>query len=158
LLQEVERARDRGLQDVLVSQVTWQLRTESKTRRRVGNPFCDCFPVRYGVKSGVAFDCGEALAIEAQEVSLAAISRIEIADPAFVGPDRTTKEKVPGYGHDDTIPGGQRKNKATCEVLSEQGKKEEAQQMLVEIYGRFTEGFDTKDLQEARTLLEELTD
>jgi len=30
--------------------------------------------------------------------------------------------------------------------------------MLVEIYGRFTEGFDIKDLQEAKTLLEELTD
>ena len=28
--------------------------------------------------------------------------------------------------------------------------------MLAEIYGWFTEGFDTKDLQEAKTLLEEL--
>ena len=37
-----------------------------------------------------------------------------------------------------------------------QGKKAEAQQMLAEIYGWFTEGFDTKDLQEAKALLEEL--
>ncbi len=37
-----------------------------------------------------------------------------------------------------------------------QGKKEEARQMLAEIYGWFTEGFDTKDLQEAKELLEEL--
>lgn len=37
-----------------------------------------------------------------------------------------------------------------------QGKKEEARQMLSEIYNWFTEGFDTKDLQEARTLLAEL--
>jgi hypothetical protein len=29
-------------------------------------------------------------------------------------------------------------------------------QMLAEIYGWFTEGFDTKDLQEAKALLEEL--
>jgi len=29
--------------------------------------------------------------------------------------------------------------------------------MLAEIYGWFTEGFDTKDLQEAKTLLEELS-
>jgi len=29
--------------------------------------------------------------------------------------------------------------------------------MLSEIYGWFTEGFDTADLQEARALLEELT-
>ena len=32
----------------------------------------------------------------------------------------------------------------------------EAHQMLSEIYGWFTEGFDTKDLREAKTLLEEL--
>jgi hypothetical protein len=28
--------------------------------------------------------------------------------------------------------------------------------MLAEVYGWFTEGFDTQDLQEARVLLEEL--
>ena len=37
-----------------------------------------------------------------------------------------------------------------------QGKKEKARQMLAEIYGWFTEGFDTADLQEAKSLLEEL--
>jgi len=30
------------------------------------------------------------------------------------------------------------------------------QQRFAEIYGWFTEGFDTKDLQEAKALLEEL--
>jgi predicted ATPase len=38
-----------------------------------------------------------------------------------------------------------------------QGKKDEARQMLAEIYGWFTEGFDTADLQEAKALLEGLT-
>ena len=38
-----------------------------------------------------------------------------------------------------------------------QGKRQEAHQMLAEIYGWFTEGFDTKDLQEAKVLLEELS-
>ena len=38
----------------------------------------------------------------------------------------------------------------------QQGKKAEARQMLVELYDWFTEGFDTKDLQEAKALLEEL--
>ena len=38
-----------------------------------------------------------------------------------------------------------------------QGKHAEARQMLAEIYGWFMEGFDTKDLQEAKGLLEELT-
>ena len=37
-----------------------------------------------------------------------------------------------------------------------QGKRAEAQRMLAEIYGWFTEGFDTVDLQEAKVLLEEL--
>jgi class 3 adenylate cyclase/tetratricopeptide (TPR) repeat protein len=42
-------------------------------------------------------------------------------------------------------------------LWQQQGKRAEAQQMLEKIYGWFTEGFDTKDLQEARTMLEELT-
>lgn len=42
-------------------------------------------------------------------------------------------------------------------LWQQQGKKDEARQLLAEIYGWFTEGFDTKDLQEAKALLEELT-
>jgi class 3 adenylate cyclase/predicted ATPase len=42
-------------------------------------------------------------------------------------------------------------------LLQKQDKKEEAQQMLAEIYGWFTEGFKTADLKEAKALLEELT-
>jgi hypothetical protein len=37
------------------------------------------------------------------------------------------------------------------------GKKEEARRMLAEIYGWFTEGFDTADLREAKSLLEQLS-
>ena len=37
-----------------------------------------------------------------------------------------------------------------------QGKIAEARQMLADIYGWFSEGFDTQDLQEAKTLLDEL--
>jgi predicted ATPase len=37
-----------------------------------------------------------------------------------------------------------------------QGKRTEAHQFLAGIYGWFTEGFDTADLQEARALLAEL--
>ena len=42
-------------------------------------------------------------------------------------------------------------------LWQQQGKQHEAYKMLSDIYGWFTEGFDTKDLQEAKTLLEELT-
>jgi predicted ATPase/class 3 adenylate cyclase len=38
-----------------------------------------------------------------------------------------------------------------------QSKTTEARQRLAEIYGWFTEGFDTKDLQDAKALLEELS-
>jgi len=38
-------------------------------------------------------------------------------------------------------------------LWQQQGKKEEARKVLAEIYSWFTEGFDTKDLQEARALL-----
>jgi predicted ATPase len=38
----------------------------------------------------------------------------------------------------------------------QQGKRDEARQLLAPIYGWFTEGFDTVDLQEAKALLEEL--
>ena len=43
-------------------------------------------------------------------------------------------------------------------LWQQQGKKEEARQMLAEIYKWFTEGFDTKDLQEAKALLDELSE
>jgi hypothetical protein len=36
-------------------------------------------------------------------------------------------------------------------------KDEEDRQMLARVYGRFTEGFDSADLQEAKALLEELS-
>ena len=41
-------------------------------------------------------------------------------------------------------------------LWQQQGKQKEAHQLLAEIYGWFTEGFDTKDLQEAKALLDEL--
>ena len=43
-------------------------------------------------------------------------------------------------------------------LWQKQGKKDEARQLLAEIYGWFTEGFDTKDLQEAKALLAELAE
>lgn len=44
-----------------------------------------------------------------------------------------------------------------CRLWQRQGKTEEAREMLAEIYNWFTEGFDTVDLKEAKTLLEELS-
>ena len=41
-------------------------------------------------------------------------------------------------------------------LWQQQGKRTAAYELLAPIYGWFTEGFDTADLQEAKTLLEEL--
>jgi predicted ATPase len=41
-------------------------------------------------------------------------------------------------------------------LYQNQGKKEEARQMLAEVYGWFTEGFDTVDLREAKALLQDV--
>ena len=41
-------------------------------------------------------------------------------------------------------------------LWQQQGKRTEAHDLLAAIYGWFTEGFDTADLQEAKALLEEL--
>ena len=41
-------------------------------------------------------------------------------------------------------------------LWAEQGRRAEAQALLAPVYGWFTEGFDTTDLKEAKTLLEEL--
>jgi len=38
----------------------------------------------------------------------------------------------------------------------DQGKRVEAHDLLAPVYGWFTEGFDTRDLKEAKTLLDEL--
>jgi predicted ATPase len=42
-------------------------------------------------------------------------------------------------------------------LLQRSGKRDEARQMLAEIYAWFTEGFDTADLKDAKALLEELS-
>ena len=40
----------------------------------------------------------------------------------------------------------------------QQGRPQEAAALLAPIYGWFTEGFDTADLKEAKTLLDKLTE
>jgi predicted ATPase len=42
-------------------------------------------------------------------------------------------------------------------LWQQQGQRAEAHELLAPIYGWFTEGFDTADLQEAQALLEELS-
>jgi predicted ATPase len=41
-------------------------------------------------------------------------------------------------------------------VHVDQGKRDEARELLAPVYGWFTEGFDTRDLKEAKKLLDDL--
>ena len=41
-------------------------------------------------------------------------------------------------------------------MTCDQGKPQQARELLASVYGWFTERFDTRDLKEAKVLLEEL--
>jgi predicted ATPase len=45
---------------------------------------------------------------------------------------------------------------STARLWRDQGKRHEARELLAQVYGWFTEGFDTRDLREAKALLDEL--
>ena len=65
-----------------------------------------------------------------------------------------------GYRHRSAPAGEVARVRAVISLArlwQRQGKQAEAHQLLSEIYHWFTEGFDTKDLQEAKALMEELT-
>jgi predicted ATPase len=51
-----------------------------------------------------------------------------------------------------------RASTSLARLWQKQGKVDEAGQMLGEIYGWFSEGFDTPDLREARSLIEEFAE
>jgi len=53
----------------------------------------------------------------------------------------------------DVIP----RRDCLARLWGEQKKRNEAHDLLAPVYGWFTEGFDTCDLQEARALLDELS-
>jgi predicted ATPase len=50
-----------------------------------------------------------------------------------------------------------RASMSLARLWRDQGKVSEARELLAPVYGWFTEGFDTRDLKEAKALLDELT-
>jgi predicted ATPase len=49
-----------------------------------------------------------------------------------------------------------RASTSLARLWRDQGKRDEARDLLAPVYGWFTEGFDTGDLKEAKALLDEL--
>ena len=50
-----------------------------------------------------------------------------------------------------------RASMSLARLWRDEGKVRQARELLAPVYGWFTEGFDTRDLKEAKALLEELT-
>jgi predicted ATPase len=46
--------------------------------------------------------------------------------------------------------------RSIARLWRDQGKRDEARKLLAPVYGWFTEGFDTRDLKEAKALFDEL--
>jgi predicted ATPase len=49
-----------------------------------------------------------------------------------------------------------RASMSLARLWRDQGKVQQARELLAPVYGWFTEGFDTRDLKEAKALLEQL--
>ena len=91
-------------------------------------------------------------------------SQLSVTDPRPLAPDPQGEAEACFLKAIEIAQKQQAKSlelRATMSLVrlwQQQGRKDEAHQMLVEIYNWFTEGFDTKDLQEAKTLLEKLAE
>jgi predicted ATPase len=83
-------------------------------------------------------------------------------------PDRSDARRATGLtlerrpGQKATVSGGGNNSieayttVSLARLLAKQGKSDEARRMLADIYGWFTEGFDTLDLKDAKALLDHL--
>lgn len=77
--------------------------------------------------------------------------------------DRNAAEAEGSYRHALEIARGQnarllelRAASSLARLWRDQGKHSKARELLAPVYGWFTEGFDTLELKEAKTLLDEL--
>src|SRR5262249_16182884 len=77
--------------------------------------------------------------------------------------DQNAAEAEASYGRALDIARGQsarlwelRAATGLARLCRDHGKRQEAVALLAQVYGWFTEGFDTPDLQEAKVLLDEL--
>jgi predicted ATPase len=82
---------------------------------------------------------------------------------ALLSPQRDAEKAETHFGHALAVARQQqakswelRAAMSLARLWRDQGKEREARELLAPVYGWFTEGFDTGDLKEAKTLLEEL--
>ncbi|MBI1929317.1 adenylate cyclase, partial [Candidatus Poribacteria bacterium] len=103
--------------------------------------------------------CGEGLGVGASAEPEADKGSVGASPPQTVEPEAETcfHKALDVTRHQQAKSWELRTAVSLGRLWQRQGKKEEARKMLAEIYGWFTEGFDTADLKEAKALLEELS-
>jgi predicted ATPase len=77
--------------------------------------------------------------------------RARPTDPSPAPPRTTQRDRIGA----DEVEASAGARDAGCSAR-DQGKVQQARELLGPVYGWFTEGFDTRDLKEAKALLEEL--
>jgi predicted ATPase len=97
----------------------------------------------------------------AAEVLGAGFKVVKDAHDAFEAADRCQCIELLGHGgvaahHEQAKSLELRAATSLARLWQQQGKRAEAYQLLAEVYGWFTEDFDTADLQEAKALLDAL--
>jgi predicted ATPase len=113
-------------------------------------------PEKYHVK-------GELLLAQENQKSESKRQKAKITDPRLLFPDPQGEAEACFLKAIEIAQSQKAKSwelRATTSLArlwQQQGKRAEAHKLLSKIYHWFTEGFDTKDLQEAKALLEELT-
>ena len=82
---------------------------------------------------------------------------------ALISPERDVTKAEAYFDHALTVARQQqakswelRAAMSLARLWRSQGKPQQARELLAPVYGWFTEGFDTRDLKEAKMLLEEL--
>jgi DNA-binding SARP family transcriptional activator len=81
---------------------------------------------------------------------------LALPNPDLAGAESAFREAIEVARQQEARSYRLRATTSLAKLLASQGRVEEARPMLAEIYGWFTEGFDTADLVEAREVLAEL--
>ena len=72
------------------------------------------------------------------------------------GAERSFRQAIDVAGRQDAKSHELRAATSLARLWQQQGRKDEARELLAPVYDWFTEGFDTRDLKEAKALLEGL--
>jgi predicted ATPase len=66
------------------------------------------------------------------------------------------EQDQPRYTRPAVMVTGRTAEMSMARLWRDQGKRDNARELLAPVYGWFTEGFDTRDLKEAKALLDDL--